>query len=84
MAGREGACGAGCAVLALAGRQLGGAAIGPATLQVVDAQGRVVRVKRVAGGPAVLDLTGQAAWVYAVRGRTEAGRSGHARIALQP
>jgi uncharacterized delta-60 repeat protein len=59
-------------------------AIGPATLQVVDAQGRVVRVQRIAGGPAVLDLTGQAAGVYAVRVRTEAGRSGHARIVLQP
>jgi hypothetical protein len=59
-------------------------AIGPATLQVVDAQGRVVRVQRVASRPAVLDLTGQAAGVYAVRVRTEAGRSGHARIVLQP
>ena len=59
-------------------------AIGPASLQVVDAQGRVVRVQRVAGGPAVLDLTGQAAGVYAVRVRTEAGRSGHARIVLRP
>ncbi len=57
-------------------------AIGPATLQVVDAQGRVVRVQRVASGPAVLDLTGQAAGVYAVRVRTEAGRSGHARVLL--
>lgn len=59
-------------------------AIGPATLQVVDAQGRVVRVQRVASGPAVLDLTGQAAGVYAVRVRSDAGRSGHARIVLQP
>ncbi|MBK9273487.1 MAG: T9SS type A sorting domain-containing protein [Flavobacteriales bacterium] len=59
-------------------------AIGPATLQVVDAQGRVVRVQRVASGPAVLDLTGQAAGVYAVRVRNEAGRSGHARIVLHP
>ncbi|MBV6404912.1 MAG: hypothetical protein GFGODING_01674 [Flavobacteriales bacterium] len=59
-------------------------AIGPATLQVVDAQGRVVRVRRVATGPAVLDLTGQPAGVYAVRVRTEAGRTGHARIVLQP
>ncbi|MBK9276078.1 MAG: T9SS type A sorting domain-containing protein [Flavobacteriales bacterium] len=57
-------------------------AIGPATLQVVDAQGRVVRVQRVAGGPAVLNLTGQAAGVYAVRVRNEAGRSGHARVLL--
>ncbi|MBK9274656.1 MAG: T9SS type A sorting domain-containing protein [Flavobacteriales bacterium] len=59
-------------------------AIGPAMLQVVDAQGRVVRVQRVASRPAVLDLTGQAPGVYAVRVRTEAGRSGHARIVLQP
>ncbi|NUQ14487.1 MAG: T9SS type A sorting domain-containing protein [Flavobacteriales bacterium] len=55
-----------------------------ATLQVLDAQGQVLRTERMLSNAHVLDLPGAAAGVYAVRVRTAQGRSGRATVVVQP
>ncbi|MBV6406168.1 MAG: hypothetical protein GFGODING_02953 [Flavobacteriales bacterium] len=55
-----------------------------ATLQVLDAQGQVLRTELMHGNAHVLDLSEAAAGVYAVRVRTAQGRSGRATVVVQP
>ncbi|MBV6406167.1 MAG: hypothetical protein GFGODING_02952 [Flavobacteriales bacterium] len=55
-----------------------------ATLQVLDAQGQVLRTELMHGNAHVLDLSEAAAGVYAVRVRTAQGGSGRATVVVQP
>ncbi|MCC6577726.1 MAG: T9SS type A sorting domain-containing protein, partial [Flavobacteriales bacterium] len=53
-------------------------------LQVLDAQGQVLRTELMHGNAHVLDLSEAAAGVYAVRVRTAQGGSGRATVVVQP